>query len=251
MRIQRKEATMNGKHLRTITVLILGLFMLTACGLNYVQGSGNVITEERHVSGFDSVDMSGFGEVFITQGDTESLTIETDDNLMQYIESVVRGNTLYLEFEDNTIPDPSGKITFRLNVIDLEALDLSGAGSFIIDSLETSNLEITFGGAGKVDLDSLLADRVSTRVSGAGDISLTGEVGAQDIHIAGVGKYVAPDLKSNQATVQIEGAGSVVIWVVDELDLTVQGAGNVDYYGNPTVTQNIEGGGKINSMGAK
>jgi hypothetical protein len=242
---------MNGRYLRSTAVLVLGLFLITGCGISYIRGSGNVITEEREVSGFDSVEMSGFGEVFITQGNSESLTIETDDNLMQYIDSVVRGNTLYIEFEDNTIPDPSDKITFRLNVIDLEALDLSGAGSFTIESLETPSLEITFSGAGDIDLDSLMADRVSTRVSGAGDISLTGEVGAQDIHIEGVGKYSAPDLKSSQSTVQIEGAGSVVIWVIDELDLTIQGAGNVDYYGNPTVTQNIEGGGKINSLGAK
>ena len=80
---------------------------------------------------------------------------------------------------------------------------------------------------------------------------LTGEVSTQDIRIEGVGRYSAPDLKSDQATVRIEGAGSVVNWVIDELDLTVQGAGNVDYYGNPTVTQNIEGGGSINSLGAK
>jgi hypothetical protein len=230
---------------------LLGVFLITACGTDYIRGSGNVVTEEREVSGFDSVDMSGFGEVFITQGGTESLTIETDDNLMQYIESAVRGNTLYLEIEDNIIPDPSVKIAFRLNVVDLEALDLSGAGSFTIESLETPSLEITFSGAGGIDLDSLIADRVSTRVSGAGDISLAGEVGAQDIHIEGVGKYSAPDMKSNQATVQIEGAGSVVIWVIDELDLTIKGAGNVDYYGNPTVTQNIEGGGNIKSLGAK
>jgi hypothetical protein len=242
---------MSGKLLRSLALLILGLLLLTACGLNYVQGSGNVVTEERDVSGFDSVNMSGFGEVLITQSNTESLTIETDDNLMQYIESGVRGNTLYLEFQDNIIPDPSDKITFRLNVIDLEALDLSGAGSFVIESLQTPSLEITFDGAGKIDLDSLMADRVSTRVSGAGDVSLTGEVGAQEIHIEGLGKYSASDLKSSQATVEIEGAGSVVIWVLDQLDLTIQGAGNVDYYGNPTVTQNVEGGGSINSLGAK
>ena len=242
---------MSGKLLRSLALLILGLLLLTACGLNYVQGSGNVVTEERDVSGFDSVNMSGIGEVLITQGNTESLTIETDDNLMQYIESDVRGNTLYLEFQDNTIPDPSDRITFNLNMIDLAALDLSGAGSFIIESLETPILEIAFEGAGNIDLDSLIADRVSTRVSGAGDISLTGEVGAQEIHIEGLGKYSASDLKSSQATVEIEGAGSVVIWVIDQLDLTIQGAGNVDYYGNPTVTQNVEGGGSINSLGAK
>jgi hypothetical protein len=170
---------------------------------------------------------------------------------MQYIDTTVRGNTLYIEFDDNTIPDPSGKIIFRLNVVDLEGLDLSGAGSFIIESLETPNLEITFSGAGDIDLNSLIADRVSTKVSGAGDISLTGEVGTQDIHIEGASKYSAPDLKSSQATVLIQGVGDVVVWALDSLDLTIEGAGSVDYYGNPRVTQNIEGGGSINSLGAK
>jgi hypothetical protein len=242
---------MNGRCLRCTGVLVLSLFLITGCGISYIRGSGNVITEEREVSGFDSVDMSGFGEIFITQGDTESLTIETDDNLMQYIKSEVRGNTLYLEFEENTIPNPSSKITFRLNVVDLAALDLAGAGSFNIESLETPSLEITFSGAGDIDLNSLVADRVSTRISGAGDVSVSGEVGIQNIHIEGAGKYSAPDLKSSEATVQIEGLGNVVIWVIDALDLTIDGAGNVDYYGNPTVSQSIEGGGSINSLGAK
>ena len=250
-RIQRKDAVMNGRYTKIIILLIVGIFLITACGSNYIKGSGNVVKEEREVSGFDRIDMSGYGEVIITQGNEESLTIETDDNLLEYIESNVRNNTLYLEFTDNTIPDPSGTITYRMNVINLEALELSGAGSFNIQSLDTSSIGITFDGAGKIDLDSLNADEVSLQINGTGDVDLGGKVGKQDIHIKGAGKYSAPDLQSNQTTVQIEGVGNVVIWVIDSLDIKVEGAGNVDYYGSPSVTQDIKGGGSIQSLGEK
>ena len=242
---------MNRRYLKIMTLLIVGLFLITACGANYIKGSGNVVTEEREVGGFDRIEMSGYGEVIITQGNEESLTIETDDNLMEYIESDVRNNTLYFEFTDNTIPDPSDTIIYRLNVINLEALELSGAGSFQVKSLDTPNLEISIDGAGKINLDSLSTDEVSVQVSGAGDINLAGEVGKQDIRIKGAGDYSAPNLQSDQATVQIDGLGKVVVWVTDALSVKIDGAGKVDYYGSPSVTQDIEGGGNVSSLGEK
>jgi hypothetical protein len=57
----------------TILILIPILLMATAC--NVVRGSGNVITEPREVSHFNRVSMGGSGELTITQGDEESLTV--------------------------------------------------------------------------------------------------------------------------------------------------------------------------------
>jgi hypothetical protein len=247
----RKDAVMNKKHLMIISLLIFGALLITACGLSYTQGSGNVITEERDVSGFDQVNMSGFGEMIITQGNDESLTIETDDNLMQFIETEVRNNTLYLEFTENTIPDPSDTIAYHLTLIDLEALELSGAGEFSIQSLDTPRLEITFSGAGRIDLDSLNTDELTVQISGAGDVNLAGKVSVQEVNIEGAGQYLASDLESDQASVKIEGVGKATIWAHDSLDIRVDGAGNVEYYGSPTVNQNIQGGGSIRSLGQK
>ncbi len=78
---------MNTKFLKVIGLLIIGNLLITACGLRTIQGSGDVITESRDVSGFDSVSLTGIGRVIITQGDKESLTIEADDNLLEYITS--------------------------------------------------------------------------------------------------------------------------------------------------------------------
>ena len=62
----------------TVLLAVVMLLLLTACGLNVVQGSGNIQTEARPVSGFDSVTFSGSGEMVITQGDSESPTVTSE-----------------------------------------------------------------------------------------------------------------------------------------------------------------------------
>ena len=246
------------RHLVWLTLIVLITASLACAvpsipsGIRTIKGSGNVVTEDRDVSGFDSVALLGFGRVIITQGDEESLTVETDDNLMQYIETEVRGGTLELGFtEDDILLDPSDSIIFRLSLIDLAALDSSGAGKFEIEKLETDRLEVTLSGAGDIGIDSLSATDLVVTVSGAGQVELAGQVKTQEITLNGLGNYDAPDLESQTATVRVPGAGSVAIWVLNTLDVTINGAGSVEYYGSPHVTQDISGVGKLTSRGDK
>ncbi len=244
---------------RTIWLVLIVLIAANlACDAPFnagtIKGSGNVVTEERNVNDFDSVAMSGFGRVIVTQGDEESLTVETDDNLMQYIETRVSGGTLELGFTDDAerkILDPSDSIIFRLSVIDLTALDISGAAAIEIQKLEADRLDMVLSGAGDVRIDSLTATDLVVTVSGAGDVELTGQVETQEIALRGLGNYDASDLESQDATVRIGGAGSATVWAHDTLDIEIGGAGNVEYYGDPDVTQDISGAGSITSRGDK
>jgi acyl carrier protein len=234
------------------SVIAASLACAVPFGIRTIKGSGNVVTEERAVSGFDSVALSAFGEVIITQGDEESLTIETDDNLMPYIQTEVRNRTLELGFTDDLrrrILVPSQSLVFRVSVIELAALNSSGAGRFEIDELDADRLEVTLSGAGDIGIDSLTASDLVVTVSGAGNIELAGQVKTQEVNLNALGNYVAPDLESQAATVRISGAGSASIWVHDTLDVTISGAGNVDYYGSPEVSKNISGVGKVTSQG--
>ena len=53
--------------------------------IGMVRGSGDIETEERDVSGFDEVYLSGIGNLIVTQGEEESLVIEADDKLPSLI----------------------------------------------------------------------------------------------------------------------------------------------------------------------
>jgi hypothetical protein len=242
------------QHMIWVALIVLIAASL-ACdislGINTVRGSGVVVTEKREVSDFDSVALSGVGRVIITQGDEESLSIETDDNLMQHIESNVRNGTLELGLARNTIPVPSQSIIFRVSVDDLTGVTSSGAGSFEIKTLDAERLNVTLSGAGDVGIDSLNATDLAVKISGAGNVDVAGQVGTQEVNMSGLGNYNAPDLETQAASVRISGAGGAVIWAQDTLDVEISGTGNVEYYGSPSVTQDISGAGKVTGRGEK
>ncbi len=242
---------MNRKFLKIISLLTMGLLFITACGLRTIQGSGDVITESRDVSGFDSVSLTGIGRVIITQGDEESLTIEADDNLFEYITSEVKSGTLELGFTDNVRIDSTSSITFTVGVKELTGLDSTGTGSIEIGELGADNLNISTSGTGSISIGTLTATDLVANAEGTGDIKLAGNVETQEIMRVGTGDYDAADLESRIAKVEATGTGNVVIWVLDALDVEITGTSEVSYYGSPNVTQNITGPGSLTSLGDK
>jgi hypothetical protein len=231
-----------------MALLVIIVVVLSAC--TTVAGSGDMISESREVSGFDSVDLSGSGDVIITQGEGESLTIETDDNVMQYITSEVRDGTLHLGTEPRTIVRPT-RLVFTLGVDELAAVDVSGSSSIEAASIETDGLEIDVSGSGSVNVDSLTAGDLRVRISGSGVVQLAGEVPEQDIEISGSGDYRAGDLLTETTAVSVSGSGEATLWTTGSLDASVSGSGTINYYGAPTVTSSSSGSGDINGMGEK
>jgi hypothetical protein len=254
---------MRSKTKLFIVVLLIAAFA-AACAAPFqprlVRGSGDLVVESRDVSGFDTILVEGAGRIFLTQGDSESLTIETDDNLMKYIRTEVKGNTLEIGFEDDvvfgsgrgrTALDPTDGFIFRISVIDLQTISVSGAADIEMDKVKTDQFDIRLTGAGQVSIDDLDAGSLNVRVSGAGDVHLAGRVKDQVIRMDGLGRYQAFNLESQETSITISGAGGADVWVMNKLDVTISGAGDVKYYGDPSVTRDISGLGRIESQGEK
>lgn len=225
------------------------VFSLASCKwtIGVVRGSGDLEKQERDVSGFDQIHFSGMGRLVIEQGDEESLTIEADDNIIDLIETDVRGNELRIEFRRGFNVLPTTKIKFFLTVKDLDRIDLSGVGDIDCESFQTDKLEFNISGSGNVDLD-IDADSLETRISGLGDIDLKGRVEFHDVHISGSGKYDAGDMESSECRVRVTGLGSATVNVSGELDIEISGAGNVYYKGEPEISQQITGIGRIKRL---
>src|SRR3990172_4209690 len=82
-------------------VMIMMLVVLPGCqwgiGSSSVHGNGVLRTEERSVSAFDSVKMSGRGTVIFTQGAEHKLVVEAEDSLMPYLETYGENHTLVIQ----------------------------------------------------------------------------------------------------------------------------------------------------------
>ncbi len=241
--------------MKTLIVCIIGVAaLLTGCGGSIIIGSGRVATENRSVSNFNAVSLSGFGDLIITQGEIEALTVEVEDNLLPYIRTEVRNGTLSIGVENRSgpiIPTPTKLVRYNLTVKDLQAVDLSGAGSIRSASLKSDNLKIGISGAGNVTLDHVEAASLTSILSGAGGLKLSGQVTNQTATLSGVGGYDAPDLSSKSTRIMVSGLGGATVWAIDSLDVTISGAGSVSYYGNPRLQQTTSGAGGVKSLGSK
>ncbi len=243
---------MNAKLLKVVLGLSVVALLVSACGVLPVAGSGRIVTQTRNVSGFDRVDISGGGDAQIIQDGSESLTVETDDNVMPYVTSEVRGSTLYLGLDFNGLRSvlPT-RMHFTIHVKDLTGISTSGSWTVTSDAIQTTGMDIAVSGSGKVTIGKLTADELNTTVSGSGEMNLAGEVGRQGITISGSGKYLAGDLKSDSAQIRISGSGNATLWATGSLNVSISGSGDVGYYGSPQLSSSQSGSGKIHGLGAK
>jgi len=236
-----------------LSVLLLAVLLTaTGCSTRMITGSGNLVTETRQVSGFDRIDLSGSGTVVVTQGAGETLTIETDDNVLEYVLSDVENGTLKLGFKSGVNIINTTRLVFNVGVDDLTRLDISGSGSIEVDRLETDHLDIDVSGSGEVQISELTSGRVKLSISGSGIIDLTGDVPVQDVSVSGSGRHQGSDLCGESVTVIVSGSGGATVCATETLDAEVSGSGSVSYYGDPSsVTRSGSGSGVINDLGEK
>ena len=61
-----------------------------------VEGSGKLLVETRDLPSFSGVNVSGSMDVYLTQGTTQAVKVEADDNLLKLIKTKVRGQELFI-----------------------------------------------------------------------------------------------------------------------------------------------------------
>ena len=209
---------------------ILFIIVLTALAggclsRDEVQGSGNVISEPRSVSGINVVELSGDTKLDIEQTGTESLTITADDNILPLLKSEVRDGRLRLGEQTRFNNEAELRIRYKLTVKDLSAIGLSGDG--------------------RIEAKNIAANRLKVSISGDGVIRAAGSAESQDISISGDGTYEGAELSSKSAEVHISGDARSTVAVSEQLDVNISGDGTVEYVGDPAVTKNIAGDGSV------
>lgn len=233
---------------------------------NSVRGNGDIITESRMIGNINSLTHQMQGDVFVTIGETSSLQIQTDSNLMEHIFTNDVDGMLILRNEQ--LIRPSDDITFRLTVPTLNAITASGSGDINLPKLtidgafelrDSSSSDITMGsltadtltmnisGSGSVEIEGLTVSNLNSEQTGSGNIGIdTGTVDTAEISITGSGDFDGRDVTASTANVRLTGSGNAELSVTDTLEARLSGSGDLTYYGQPQVSQqSTTGSGSI------
>lgn len=243
--------------LRTLALLPL----LSGCIVIQVnEGDGVPASETRDVAAFDGVSNESQVDVRITEGDTPSVEVTCDENLLDEIDTFVDGSVLTIR----TVGDWKRggaflpRTTCEVDIVApaLISLENSGSGDYLVqgdtptplaDILSTGSgdmaihwpisvdeLGVTSMGSGEIDLGGIQAGLVGLTSSGSGDISLgAGNTDELDLVSSGSGDILARDLVAVSVSATLTGSGDAEVTATESLDATLTGSGDLTVWGAP------------------
>jgi hypothetical protein len=147
-----------------------------------------------------------------------------DENLLPLVKTVVSGDTLRIDSEDNLVPTKG--ITINLSSASLADMNLTGAIKFKAGHLTGRELKLD--------------------ATGASDITVDGSVTKLEANLTGASKLNAESLKVQTAKLSLLGASDADVDASDSLDVSITGAGSLTYSGNPkSIEKSVLGAGSI------
>ena len=167
----------------TLTKLIVSIILfllLFSCEFNSgwssgVSGDRNVITKERKLkTEFNEIHISRGLDIYLTQGNTESVTVEADSNLHDLIITEVENQILKITAKETIGSASSKKIHVSFDDIS-RIVATSGSDVYTTNSIEANalNLETNSGSDMSLDVNVLSLSCLSTSGS---DLELSGKV---------------------------------------------------------------------------
>lgn len=223
-------------------------FVTTACAQN-ISGNGEVVEENRSVESFSSIDIGGVLNVYLTQGDTESVTVEADENLLDLITTENRGSTLVVKLKKGVDIKKAKEKNVYITLRSIDALEVGGVVNVkSTNALTADAFDLDIGGVSNTDLE-LRCDRLNAQADMVGNLTLRGEVREANIKNGGVGSLKAFDLKVDRLTIKNSGVGSAEVQAQEEISITSSGVGSVRYKGDPVVKElSTSGVGKVKKI---
>lgn len=187
-----------------------GVFKMKDVG-GGIQGSGNVKSETRALSGFKKIKAGSAVVLNVTVGKEFGVVIEADDNLLGHVTTEVSGDSLVIGTRDSISAKSDIKATVTLP--ELVGLNISGASNATVVSAAGESLDVVASGASKVKIEGRVKDLKSS-ASGASNVN-------------------AESLTVENTEAEASGASTITVNASGKADLNASGASTVVYAGEP------------------
>ncbi|MCX6259973.1 MAG: DUF2807 domain-containing protein [Bacteroidia bacterium] len=216
--------------------LVIFLFLgITFCSdgqlRRTVYGNNHVVKKEREAGKFTGLRVSSGIDVYLKQAGNESIEVEADENLHEYILTEIRDGVLHVYTEANIREAEMKRVYVTMR--DISSLKTSSAGDIIGETpVKTDRLELSASSAGDIKLE-INAKEIEANISSSGDVTLTGEADILNADLSSAGDLNAYGLEVKEADVSASSAGDADINVSERLRARSSSAGDINYRGNP------------------
>ena len=254
------------KNLKSISVWIV-LMLLSVAGVKAqtVTRSKKYITqEEKNAGNFSAIKVLGSPDVEYRQSNHSKTTVSIygSDNLVDLLEVNTVNGVLHVNIKKGVNIHGGER---RLKVIasspslaqvDIQGssdvslkgtikgtnirLNIIGSGDIDAENLNYTDISVAVKGSGDVVLKNMKVDNVNALVAGSGDIDMKGTAQRAILTVNGSGDISAGNLVATNVTATVSGSGDIECYASKQLNARVNGSGEIEYKGKPSVV-NKEG----------
>lgn len=209
-----------------------------------IRGEGSSVERTLELDNFDKVGLSIPATVYVEAGNTQSVRVEGQANLIENLKTEVRGGSWNIGWEEQV--RSGDRLTIYITLPELNGAAVSSSGKLIGKSpfRSSERFEMAVSGSGLLQLE-IEAPSVQSAVSGSGSIEVSGKTTDVEMAVSGSGSIRGMDLKADNCQVAVSGSGNCYITAGNSLEAAVSGSGGVFYGGNPRVKARISGSGKV------
>ncbi|WP_339840665.1 head GIN domain-containing protein [uncultured Maribacter sp.] len=238
--------------MKKLSVLLCAGLISLSCSAQWgrtIKGNGNNVTIERNTGNYDGVAVSGWFDVDLVSGNEGEITLQGEENLLEYIITEVKDGKLVIKTKKGVnLKTSSWKSEIRITVPveSINTVSMSGSGDIVgKTTIKTDKFTTSMSGSGDITLD-IDTGSISANMSGSGDINLSGNTTDFDATISGSGDIEAYDLEADNVNATISGSADIQVTAKKSIKARVSGSGDISYRGNPEkVDTKTSGSGDI------
>ncbi len=214
-----------------LSVAIL-CFSLISCAQS-VTASGDVVKQERELSGFTGIKVKQGIDVYLKTGPSDQVVVEIHENLQDILRTEVRGGTLEIYLEQGVRRARTLDVFVTLAKLD----HIKASSGSDVESLEMLNVEelsIETSGGSDVELE-VTASSIELETSGGADAHLSGKTGKLKAEASGGSDIKARNLEAESVWVRASGGADASVYATGELDMEASGGSDINYRGGAKV----------------
>ncbi len=218
-----------------IKIIVTTIFSLSLLSCNFnlgISGNGNVVTKERTIdNNFDHIQISRGLDVYLTQSETEGLTVQADENLHDIIITKIEGNILKIYADKNIRYSATKKV--MVNFKDISKISAaSGSDVYSIGIISSDNLEIDSSSGSNMDLEIKVQSLKCTASSGS-ELKIKGSANALVVSASSGSDVNAKNLSALTVNATSASGADIIVNASNELTAIAESGGGIKYLGNP------------------
>ena len=248
MNFKNKQKMKRMEKLKVLLLPLLVMALFNSCRkenrCDCIKRTGEIITDIRHISGFDEVFVENNLDVYIRQDSVSEVKVEAGEHIAPLIETEVENGVLYIRNKNRCNWTRSYKkpLNVYVSMPEVRYITSDGTGNIKGTNVFTTPvIDVQIKNSGNIEI-SVNNTRLLTHIHGAGNMTLHGATNEHDCSIGGTAFMYAADMQTSYTYYDAFTLGESYINATSLLICKVRDQGDVYCYGKPSTVQKDRNG---------